>query len=477
MIFSSTVFLFQFLPAALAVYYAAVLVTRKHSYANAALLAISLLFYFIGSGYLVLLLVFSVVANFVFAKRISIAGGRSRKGYLTAGIATNLAILMYFKYAGFLLQSGAQLAAFLHIPLAVPVLEVALPVGISFYTFMSISYLIDVYKGGEDAASLPSYAVYLTLFPHLVAGPIVRYSELRDAIAGRHTTSEDFLAGIFRFSVGVARKVIIADSLALVADRIFALPSPALTPAVAWLGVVCYAFQIFYDFSGYTDMAIGLARMFGFRFPENFAQPYAAGSITEFWRRWHMTLTRWFRDYLYIPLGGNRRGGLRTYANLFIVFFLCGLWHGAAWTFVAWGIYHGLLLVIERVLKHRFGFEPSGIGGVLISFLLVTVGWVFFRATSIAGAAGFLSAMFTFRTAGAAQLSDYLTASTIFYLAVAALFAVLPLGTFDRLVGAARSAASWKWQAAQGSLAVLILILSIAYVSETTFRPFIYFRF
>jgi alginate O-acetyltransferase complex protein AlgI len=238
--------------------------------------------------------------------------------------------------------------------------------------------------------------------------------------------------------------------------------------------VLCYSFQIFYDFSGYTDMAIGLAKMFGFRFPENFDQPYTAANVTDFWRRWHMTLTRFFRDYVYIPLGGNRAGALRTYVNLFAVFFLCGLWHGAAWTFVAWGMYHGILLVIERIMKQRAHFQPQGFVGVAVTFVLVAFGWVFFRSDSIADAFHFMGAMLGIGAHGlpaTPYLSDILTASTAFYLVVAAVLGFLPAGFGQRFADGARFAL------AKGGFAIVALLLSIAYVSETTFRPFIYFRF
>lgn len=485
MIFSSTVFLFQFLPVALLLYYTTVLIFRKQQYANAILVLVSLAFYYLGSGYLVLLILASIGTNFGLGRLIARSEGRPQKEYLAAGIIANLGVLMYFKYAAFLLHTATSVAALFGSNVVAPAIEIALPVGISFYTFMSISYLVDVYKDRNDARSLGDYAVYLSLFPHLVAGPIVRYSELRSSIVERNVSADMFLHGMFRFSIGVARKVIVADSLAVVADRIFALPQAELTTSIAWLGVVAYAFQIFYDFSGYTDMAIGLAKMFGFTFPENFNQPYTAGSVTEFWRRWHMTLTRWFRDYLYIPLGGNRVGSTRTYVNLFAVFFLCGLWHGAAWTFVLWGMYHGLLLVVERVLKNRLGFEPRGPLGVIVTFVLVTVGWVFFRSTSIGGAFAYLATML-----GAVNhanvlpthaFGDFLTASTAFYLVIAICFALVPSEMLaplkERSKAALARGSGFPFALAKGSVAVFALLLSIAYASESTFRPFIYFRF
>ena len=473
MVFSSTVFVFQFLPICLAIYFGVWWASRKLLFANLALIALSLAFYLIGSGYLVLLLLFSIVLNFGLGRLIVRTQGPRRKLYLAAGIVANLAILIYFKYAGFILGSIAGAAAAAGVNLPLHTLSIALPVGISFYTFMGISYLVQVYGSRDDAPNVLDFALYLSLFPHLVAGPIVRFSELRDAIVERTVGSEIFFEGVFRFSMGMARKVVIADTLALQADRIFALPPSELTPAIAWTGAVCYAFQIFFDFSGYTDMAIGLAKMLGFNFPENFNQPYTAASVTEFWRRWHMTLTRWFRDYVYIPLGGNRRGGARTYLNLFTVFFLCGLWHGAAWTFVAWGMYHGVLLVIERALKTTVGFSARGLGGIVVTFVLVTFGWVFFRSTTIVGAFAFLGRMLGLgaQTIANHQLADFLTPSTITYLALAAVLAFGPSYFWNRLQDNTRTICF------KGAFATLALFLSVAYVSETTFRPFIYFRF
>ncbi len=474
MVFSSTVFVFQFLPVCLLVYFATFAAARTARAANVALIALSLAFYFIGNGALVLLLVGSIIVNHALGRRIAMSHGATQRAYVALGIAANLALLFYFKYGGFFVQSVIDAGRAAGWTAPFHAVAVALPVGISFYTFMSMSYLIDVSRERRPAESIWDFAVYLSLFPHLVAGPIVRFGELRAAIAARTITSGLFVDGMYRFSIGLARKAIIADTLAVQADRVFALAPAQLTAALAWTGALCYAFQIFFDFSGYTDMAIGLAKMLGFNFPENFAQPYTAATVTEFWRRWHMTLTRWFRDYLYVPLGGNRRGGLRTYANLFIVFFLCGLWHGAAWTFVAWGMYHGALLVIERALRNAARFEMRGVPGVLVTFALVTVGWVFFRSASIAGALAYLGVMFgAVRPAVATSLAlgDVLTPSTIAYLAVAAIFAFIPLGFAD-----VRRLARWP-VAAKGAIAVAAFIVGIAYVSETTFRPFIYFRF
>jgi alginate O-acetyltransferase complex protein AlgI len=474
LVFSSTFFLFEFLPVCLCVYFAALWLLRKLQFANGALICLSLIFYTIGSGQLVLILGASILFNFFLGRAIAHAlpARFNPKALLAIGVTANIGALFYFKYAGFFIYTLDELLSRLGFHPPVSVLAIALPVGISFYTFMAISYLVDVHDTKTDARSLSDFAVYLSLFPHLIAGPIVRFSELRHQIIQRSISTDGFLEGIFRCSIGLTRKVIVADSLATQADRIFALPVTQLTPAIAWLGAICYAFQIFYDFSGYTDMAIGLAAMLGFRFPENFAQPYSAQSVTEFWRRWHMTLTRWFRDYLYIPLGGNRHGTARTYANLFTVFVLCGLWHGAAWTFVAWGVYHGALLVVERLLKNLWGYAPGGVPGVILTFVLVTIGWVFFRSSTIDGSFRYLGAMFG--PARAAEvgpgLSEFLTPSTMFYLGISALFAFVPAVP-------SRVAMIGNRTILKGGFAIAAMVISIAYLSEQTFKPFIYFRF
>ncbi|CAN0599979.1 unnamed protein product, partial [Ectocarpus sp. 12 AP-2014] len=266
-----------------------------------------------------------------------------RQGRLWAlwlGIAANLLLLGYYKYIGFIFENIGMVDA------AVP----TLPIGISFFTFQALSYLIDLYFDRVEVQRNPfNLALYISLFPQLIAGPIVRYSEVEAAIANRTTTRSDWSEGMHQFVRGLAKKTLIADPMGLVADQIFAIPQAGLSPETAWLGAICYAFQLYFDFSAYSDMAIGLGRIFGFKFPINFNYPYVSQSVTEFWRRWHMTLSRWFRDYLYIPLGGNRGSAARTYLNLWIVFLATGIWHGAAWTFIAWGAFHGAFLIIERL--------------------------------------------------------------------------------------------------------------------------------
>src|SRR5262245_50332754 len=336
------------------------------------------------------------------------------KMVLASAIVVNLLVLGFFKYANFFADNVNTLFLALGVnPILVP--RVLLPIGISFYTFHAISYVVDVYRGDAIAQKSPVHAaLYLLLFPQLIAGPIIRYRDLADQLAKRTVTIDDFAYGVRRFVIGLGKKVLIANVVAAPADAIFAMPLAQLSAGHAWVGLVCYTLQIYFDFSGYSDMAIGLGRMFGFRFPENFRWPYVARSVQEFWRRWHISLSTWFRDYLYVPLGGSRVTPARMYANLVTVFFLCGLWHGASWNFVIWGLWHGAFLVVERLLatnprKHettklnqrahespetfsRFrGFEVSWRHAYTLA--VVMIGWVFFRAETLPGAFAFLKAM------------------------------------------------------------------------------------
>jgi alginate O-acetyltransferase complex protein AlgI len=395
-LFTEPSFLFLFLPVLLALYFLPTLKgsaygKRPHAgYANVLLLAASVLFYARGGGAFTWLMLGSIAFNYVMA--IAVARDRSR-AWLAAAIAVNLGVLAVFKYANFFAENVNALLTAFHVgSFAVP--HVLLPIGISFYTFHAISYVVDVYRGDATAQKSPVHAaLYLLLFPQLIAGPIIRYREIADQLARRVVRIDDFAEGARRFIVGLGKKVLIANNVATAADGIFALAPSELTAAHAWLGIVCYTLQIYFDFSGYSDMAIGLGRMFGFRFPENFRWPYIADTVQDFWRRWHMSLSSWFRDYLYVPLGGNRASKRRMYFNLVLVFFLCGLWHGASWSFVVWGLYHGTFLVVERL----------GLAGVVRRFpapvrhayllVVVMIGWVFFRADTLQHAVAYLGAM------------------------------------------------------------------------------------
>jgi alginate O-acetyltransferase complex protein AlgI len=356
--------------------------------------------------------------------------------------------------------------------------DVHLPLGISFFTFQAISYIVDIYRRQVPAQkSILEVGLYIALFPQLIAGPIVRYGNIAAQLRHRVMTLEGFAYGVRRFVLGLAKKVLIANVLGQTADEIFAHQGDQLDWSLAWLGVVCYALQIYFDFSGYSDMAIGLGRMFGFHFPENFDHPYTSRSVREFWRRWHISLSRWFRDYLYIPLGGSRHGRLRTHANLIIVFLLCGLWHGAAWNFVIWGLFHGIFLVAER---GRLGHALMKLPGVIqhaYLLLVVLIGWVFFRAEDLPAALAYLGALFGFSPRAAdAYLLIYLDAETLL-----ALIAGIMLTCVPRLTTIADPAERGNGVpvaiAMRDTALVSALALSIIYVSAESYNPFIYFRF
>ena len=390
MVFSSHVFLYVFLLAFLAVY----AITPRGLRSTTISLA-SLLFYGWSRPDLVLLMLFSTVLDYVSGLRIAHAQSRGRTGHawLILSMVGNLGMLATFKYAHFLAQSLRPLVH--HWGWTLPEWEpIALPVGISFYTFQTMSYTIDVFRRDVEAQRNPiDFLCFVTMFPQLVAGPIVRYHTIAHEIRSRQHSLSLFFRGVLAFQSGFAKKILIADPLSTLADTAFAATS--LAPGDAWLGILAYAFQIYFDFSGYSDMAIGLGLMLGFHFPINFDRPYWARSITDFWRRWHISLSTWLRDYLYVPLGGNRKGSLRTYVNLALVMLLGGLWHGANWTFVVWGAYQGFWLIVERLLAGpiaRWRF-PRALG-IAWTFFLVLIGWVFFRAKDLPHAIDYLSAMF-----------------------------------------------------------------------------------
>ena len=480
MLFTAPSFLFVFLPLVLALHLLPGRVWR-----NGLLLAASVVFYASGAGAFTSLILASIVGNYLAALAVDRARGRpAGRWVLAVAVGVNLLVLAVCKYTGFL---GANLNAALAmagLP-AVPVPDITLPIGISFFTFHAISYVVDVARGDAEAQKGPvEAALYLLFFPQLIAGPIIRYRDIAAQLRTRVVGVPDVAIGARRFVTGLAKKMLVANTVAGPADRIFALPAADLTTGLAWLGVVCYTLQIYFDFSGYSDMAIGLGRLFGFRFPENFRYPYAATSVQDFWRRWHLSLSAWFRDYLYVPLGGNRVRPARVYANLVTVFALCGLWHGASWTFVVWGLFHGAFLVAERAMAPRLP-QVSPLAracGRAYALLAVMVGWVFFRADTLAHAGQVLAAM-----AGVADAPTptwdaawFLTPEVRLAMAagvigatpvVPALVARLGAGGGDTpVVGAGASAAV---VVAVATLLAASLLLSAA----GTYSPFIYFRF
>lgn len=471
MVFSSVSFLFYFLPAFLVCYFA-LPGTRTR---NVVLLAFSLVFYAWGGLSNLAVLGASVVVNFAFARAIDPLPEPRRRRMLALAVATNLAALVIYKYLGFLAQN---LNLLLPQALQLPDIRVHLPLGISFFTFHAISYLVDVYRRKARAnARLEEIAVYLTMFPQLVAGPIVRYSTIAERIRTRRTTLGRVSAGLRIFAIGLAWKVLIADQVAPVAEIVFdKTTTPTL--AEAWLGVSAYALQIYFDFGGYSNMAIGLALAMGLRFPRNFNLPYGAQSITDFWRRWHMSLSSWFRDYVYIPLGGSRRGHLHTAVNLWTVFLLCGLWHGANWTFVIWGIHHGAFLVLERtrigtllragprVLRHAY------------VLLVVLTGWVWFRAESLPEALSLFAGMAGLNGTEPIGLpvALELVPMTATLLVLAWPLAMFGLPRMPRLALPPRLRLALY--GVGDTLAVVLLFgLCLVSVGASAYAPFLYFQF
>lgn len=472
MIFSTTLFLFIFLPIVLGLYF-----LINSNFRNIFILFASLFFYAWGEQLLVLVMMSSICINYVVGILISGLQKKEKNGQtniaLFIGVSINLLILGYYKYIHFLIDTLSQIGVQINVDLS----SVTLPIGISFFTFQSISYLIDVYqKKVVGQKSIINLGMYISLFPQLIAGPIVRYADILSEIETRKVTTELFKDGISRFIVGFAKKVLIANNVGLIADQIFAIDPSQLSTASSWLGIICYTLQIYYDFSGYTDMAIGLGKMLGFNFKENFEHPYISTSIREFWRRWHISLSSWFKDYLYIPLGGNRKGKYRTYINLLIVFFLTGLWHGANWNFIIWGLFHGSFIVIERL---NFVKLPSKLNFLsrIYTLLVVIVGWVLFRSENLQYAIDFMKSMFSF-SIGDTNNYPYIFLNN-YVLTILALGIVFsfPLKTFIEQKLELLVKNKDIRDTILHSIHILVFIFSIMELAQTTYNPFIYFRF
>ncbi len=471
MVFSSTTFLFAFLPLVLLGH----ALLKGIPARNAFLLIFSLLFYAWGEGWGIGLMLLSISINYASGLLIENQPHRKRQ-WLAIALAINLALLMGFKYANFLVDNLNALFQWGDFP-TIYLAPVHLPVGISFFTFQALSYVVDVYRGETPAQRNPlRVALYISLFPQLIAGPIVRYVDVREQMAQRRVGLDNFALGIERFIVGLAKKILLADTLGYVADKLFEAPVEALGPSAAWLGIICYSFQIYFDFSGYSDMAIGLGRMLGFHFLENFKFPYFATSIQDFWRRWHISLSTWFRDYLYIPLGGNRLGEARTFANLLIVFFLCGLWHGASWSFVVWGLFHGIFLIIERTAWGRLLQQlPQPVRHAYV-ILVVLTGWVFFRADNLAHALAYLKAMTGWNVASTHHAGLYLNAEIILTLLAAAFLSLPYYARLAARIEAPAFGLQWPRQLHRFAL-ICLFSLSLITLINSTYNPFIYFRF
>ena len=473
MLFSSSVFLFLFLPVVLLVYYLPLRRWRQGQ--NVFLLLASLGFYAWGEPWFVLVMLGSILANYGFGLWVDACkrAGRTCAPPLVTALAVNLGILFVFKYLTFTLGILNRLGAAFVIP------GIELPIGISFFTFQALSYVLDVAMGTAQVQRNPLWlGLYISLFPQLIAGPIVKYSTVADEIEGRRETWADFSSGCCRFIVGLGKKVLLSNQLAVVADAAWDTPIGDLSAALAWLGALCYTLQIYYDFSGYSDMAIGLGKLFGFHFLDNFNYPYLSRSVTEFWRRWHISLSTWFRDYVYIPLGGNRCSRARQIRNILTVWLLTGLWHGAAWTFILWGLWFCLLLLGEKFLWGHFLEQlPSPIRWAC-TMLAVILSWVLFRAADLGQAWAYLGAMFG-QTTGLAQ-----DGQAVYYLLqfwpewILALIAFLPVKQWLQSWLEARGAAGQTlalW--APRVLALGLLVLSYGLLVTGSFNPFIYFQF
>lgn len=467
MVFSSMVFLWIFLP----VVFVLSRIFRSNRAQNILLLIASLIFYAWGEPRYIFLLLVSIFMNWIFGLLIDRYRSKD-KLFLTLDVIANLALLGYFKYADFAINTVNRLFG-----ASIPAANIALPVGISFFTFQAMSYVIDLYRGQYKVQkNLLSLALYVSFFPQLIAGPIVLYKDINEQIEHREITKQKTTEGIRRFLYGLGKKVILSNLIAVAVDNLFGLDYTTLSGAQAWVAAIGYTLQIYYDFSGYSDMAIGLGKMFGFEFLENFTLPYQSASITEFWRRWHISLGMWFRNYVYIPLGGNRKGKKRTYLNLFIVFALTGLWHGAAWTFVFWGLFHGFFIIIER-MGFKNVLEKVPVLAHIYTMLVVIVGWVFFRADSGHQAFAILKRMFLFWKYPS---TEALSLSVGTLPAIAIVLGILGCGVIQAIAAAPvwkEKALRFKMSVPEAAFLSLVLVYSILLLANNTYNPFIYYKF
>lgn len=468
MVFTSHIFVYYFLPLLLFVYY-----NLPHRWRNLLLTVMSYAFYGWWNPSFMGLMLFSTAVNYLCGKAISAPGATAarRRTALIVAIVVNLSLLGFFKYFMFFAETANALLALRGMDLFA-ILRVTLPVGISFFTFQAMSYTVDLYRGdARPARSFVDFACFVALFPQLIAGPIIRYHTVAEQLVYREHRLSRFSEGVSLFILGFAKKILLANAMGEVADAVFAADSPL--PQDAWFGIIAYAFQIYFDFAAYSDMAVGLGRMLGFEFPKNFDAPYLADSITDFWRRWHISLSTFLRDYLYIPLGGNRKGPLRTYVNLATVMLFGGLWHGANWTFVAWGAWHGALLIAERRMgKESLYSRLPRFLRVTITMLFVLIAWVLFRAENLAAAGDYLAAMFALapgRPTSALLAAELYTARHLFVMGLCFFLTYQPVQAFDW------SSARLTPLRAAGLLALFVLALVV--MATQAFNPFLYFQF
>lgn len=469
MVFSSVLFLFRFLPVFLVLYY---LVPGRTK--NIVLLLGSLFFYAWGEPVYVLLMLFSTLVDYTHGRLLERFRGRAgAKWVLLSSVLINLSVLCFFKYADFLIQTVNSLAG-----TSLPLLKFPLPIGISFYTFQTMSYTIDVYRGeAKVQKNLLDFGVYVTMFPQLIAGPIVKYRDVEERLSSRPFDIYAVSRGLKRFCVGMAKKVLLANNLGRLWTLVAEMDTGAISMMTAWLGILAFAFQIYFDFSGYSDMAIGLGEMLGFHFPENFNYPYISASITEFWRRWHISLGSWFREYVYIPLGGNRRGLPRQLLNILVVWLLTGIWHGAGWNFLLWGLWFALALLLEKAFLGKLLSRLPKAVGIVYTMLVVAAGWVLFAIETMDGVWAYLKAM-----AGSGGLVDdralYLGGQYLcLFLIAAAASTPLPAWAARRLEESGSGAGMALYRFGEKLIPAALLIWSVAGIVEGSYNPFLYFRF
>jgi alginate O-acetyltransferase complex protein AlgI len=471
MVFSTSLFLLYFLPLFLLLYH---LTPIKHR--NVTALIGSLVFYIWGAPIFIFILIGSIVLDFYFTSQFVKQNGK--KFFLVLSLILNIGLLAYFKYANFFIFNTNQILLNLGFTQLVWT-KIALPIGISFFTFQKISYAVDVYQSKSNPLkSIADYALYILLFPQLIAGPIVRYNEIADQLINRrlNETFNNKLIGFYRFIIGLSKKVLIANSVGVYADFVFNSSPTDISFLTSWLGLLAYAIQIYFDFSGYSDMAIGLGKMLGFNFSENFNNPYTSRSITEFWKRWHISLSTWMRDYVYIPLGGNRSNKFKLYLNLWIVFLISGFWHGASWNFIFWGVFHGLFLSLDKLFLKKWLSKLGGFS-FIITFLIVLFSWVLFRCESISHSLLFYKTLLVPDKLG---LTVEFTNKVLFFLVIGVLFSFI---TFSRIGLRMEKFIFFKSQFSNiqhivfSIISIILLIICVGYISGQEFNPFIYFRF
>lgn len=468
MVFSSMTFLCVFLPVVFLLYSVLPSIPVK----NGLLIIASLLFYAYGEPKYVLLMIFSIVMNYLFGRLLDSENERLRRMIVGLAVCVNLALFFVFKYLDMVLKTVNQISHS-----SIPMANLALPIGISFFTFQALSYVIDVYRRDVEAEkNLFHVMLYISFFPQLIAGPIVKYHDIQEQIRSRKTDSGEIAAGMRRFILGLAKKVLISNVMAVTADALFAAPMGEMNILSAWTAAIAYLFQIYFDFSGYSDMAIGMGRIFGFTFQENFRYPYISQSIQEFWRRWHISLSTWFKEYLYIPLGGNRKGKVRTCVNKLIVFFSTGLWHGADWTFVIWGLWHGMFMLLEEVIPVK---KLPRLLRHVYTLLVVVIGFVMFRADTFTQGIQITGKMFAGWSFQASQMNLVLQQMTPLFIltVIIAVIACMPVLKWVKEWGETIQPCRKVMEPLGYLMSLILLVLCILSLSSGTYNPFIYFRF